>query len=340
MLQMTDRLVVTDLPGFRTAFAPDRLTLGLLFPIEAYSGDIPRMRNQERLARTAEAAGFAALWVRDVPLRVPEFGDVGQIYDPWVFLGWIAAHTRRIALGTASIVLPLRHPLHTAKAAASIDQLSGGRLLLGVASGDRPQEYPAFGAPFDQRQDAFREHLRLLRQALSEDFPVLASPYGEIRGVDLLPKPFGRELPVLVTGSSGQSPDWIAREGHGWLTYPRPPLRQRQVIAEWRSAVEAVAPGMFKPFAQSLYIDLTADPDHPPRPIHLGWRLGRNLLVELLEELRGSGANHVILNLKYGTRPAEEVLEELAAHVAPRFPAMVGDADEDGPATSPGAGPR
>ena len=70
-----------------------------------------------------------------MPLRDPSFGDIGQVYDPWVYLGWIAAQTRTIALATGSIILPLRHPLHTAKASASIDQLSGGRFVLGVASG-------------------------------------------------------------------------------------------------------------------------------------------------------------------------------------------------------------
>jgi luciferase-type oxidoreductase len=114
-----------DCVGFRRMFAPGRLTVGVFFPIEAFSGDEPTMRGQERLARHAEDLGFAALWFRDVPLRDPNFGDVGQVYDPWVYLGWIAAQTSAIALATGSIVLPLRHPLHTAKAAASVDRLSG-----------------------------------------------------------------------------------------------------------------------------------------------------------------------------------------------------------------------
>ena len=135
-------------------FAPGRLTLGVFFPIEAFQRDEPTMRDQERLARRAEELGFAALWTRDVPLRDPNFGDIGQVYDPWVWLGWIAAQTRTIALATGSIILPLRHPLHTAKAAASVDQLTGGRLVLGVASGDRPVEFPAFGVDADAARRA------------------------------------------------------------------------------------------------------------------------------------------------------------------------------------------
>src|SRR4029079_1702567 len=118
-----------------------------------------------------------ALWTRDVPLRDPNFGDVGQIYDSWVWLGWIAAQTPTIALATGSIILPLRHPLHTAKAAASVDRLSGRRLVLGVASGDRPVEFPAFGVAFEKRDALFRENLRVLRQVLEEDFPELHSHY-------------------------------------------------------------------------------------------------------------------------------------------------------------------
>ncbi len=164
--------------GFHRAFQPDRLTLGLMFPIEAYGlehWDMPTMEGQVELAKRAEELGFAALWCRDVPLRDPDFGDVGQIYDPWVWLGYITAHTERIALGTGSIILPLRHPLHVAKAAASVDQLSGGRLILGVASGDRPIEFPAFGVEHRTRGARFRDCYDFFRRALEESFPVIDS---------------------------------------------------------------------------------------------------------------------------------------------------------------------
>src|SRR4051812_47174054 len=113
----------TSLPGYRRVFAPDRLTLGVFFPIEAFAGDRPTMVDQIELSRHAEQSRVAALWVRDVPLRDPSFGDVGQVYDPWVWLGYIAAATRDIALATGAIVLPVRHVLHVAKAAASVDRL-------------------------------------------------------------------------------------------------------------------------------------------------------------------------------------------------------------------------
>eukprot|EP01027_Heterolobosea_sp_BB2_P016398 GEZU01023353.1.p1 GENE.GEZU01023353.1~~GEZU01023353.1.p1 ORF type:complete len:281 (+),score=70.76 GEZU01023353.1:485-1327(+) len=277
------------------------------------------MKNQVELAKRAEELGFAAVWFRDVPLRDPNFGDVGQIYDPWVYMGFIAAQTKSIALATGSIIFTLEHPLHIAKAASSVDQLSGGRLVMGIASGDRPIEYPAFGESFQQREQKFREAVAYFRAATTEDFPVVQSPLGIMIGsVDLLPKPTARRgIPLLITGYSRQTLPWIAEHGDGWLFYPQPPERQKKVVEEWRKSTSP----HFKPFAQSLYVDLTEDPDTPPLPIHLGYRLGRNHLLELLRKMQNVvGVNHIVLNLKYGSRPAGEVLEEIGKYIAPEFP--------------------
>lgn len=319
---------VTEANGFRKMFAPGRLSLGVFFPIEAFKGDQPTMRNQDHLARRAEELGFAALWFRDVPLRDPNFGDIGQVFDPWVYLGWIAAQTRTIALATGSIILPVRHPLHTAKAAASIDQLTRGRFVLGVASGDRLIEFPAFGIDPDERDMLFRENLRVINEVLADNFPTVQSSYGTLFGTaDLVPKPSGR-LPIMVTGNSRQGLEWIAEHSDGWITYPRSVAQQAEVVRRWRGAVEAVAPGVFKPFAQSFYVDLSDDPDEPPRPIHLGIRGGRHALFRLLDELRSGGVNHVILNLKYGTRNAAEVLDEIGQEVLPLLDASQKTAPE------------
>lgn len=308
-------------PGFRRMFAPGRLTVGMLFPIEAYKGDVPSMQGQVELARLVERLGFAALWFRDVPLRDPDFGDVGQIYDPWVYLGFILAQTQDIALATGSIVLPLRHPLHIAKAAASVDRLSNGRLVMGIASGDRPAEYPAFAVDFATRGERFRDTLRYFRAATEAEFPAIETPLGRLDGLDLLPKPSAGHIPVLVTGHSQQELPWIAEHADGWLYYPRSISRQEQSIKEWRELTRRYCPGTFKPFAQSLYVDLTDDPNAEPEPIHLGFKMGRNLLIDLLRQLREVGVNHVAINLKYSSRPAAEVLDEIGREVLPLFPA-------------------
>ena len=304
--------------AYNSVFQPGKLTLGLFFPIESYSGSIPTMLHQVELAKRAEEIGFSALWFRDVPMHVPSFGDVGQIYDPWVYMGYMAAHTTRVALITGSIILPLRHPIHTSKAASSIDQLSKGRLIVGVASGDRPQEYPAFNKDINIRTELFQEAVQFIRQ-LNEDFPHIHSRFGQISGdIDLLPKSTGSRIPLLVTGYSGQNLEWIARNSDGWIYYPRNVRAQEALVTQWRSTLQILGlPD--KPFSQSFYIDLVENPLAEPTPIHLGYRLGRKRLAELLYALQNAGVNHLVFNLKYSSRPAAEIIEELGEFILPHF---------------------
>ncbi|MEL7148036.1 MAG: LLM class flavin-dependent oxidoreductase, partial [Bacteroidota bacterium] len=126
--------------AFSKVAIESKLTVGLVFPLEAYNGAIAKMENQEQLAKRAEQLGFSALWFRDVPFHDPSFGDAGQLYDPWIYMTHIMNHTKEIALGSASIILPLRHPVHTVKSVNSLQLLSNNRLIMGVASGDRPIE--------------------------------------------------------------------------------------------------------------------------------------------------------------------------------------------------------
>ncbi|MDP3890821.1 LLM class oxidoreductase [Nocardioides sp.] len=305
--------------AYHDVFAPGRLTLGLFFAIESYAGAVPTMAHQLDLARRADELGFAALWVRDVPLLDLGFGDAGQVYDPYVWLGQVSAVTRRIALGTAGLVLPLRHPLHVAKALASVDTLTRGRMIAGLSTGDRHVEYPLFGRDFEARGESFRQGLLDVRKTLGGGLPGVAPGQGSLPGVQPLPTARYGRIPLLSIGSSQQSLQWLATHADGWVTYPRPLAQQQAVSAAWRAALAEAQGGAFKPFAQSLYIDLVAEPSAERTPVHLGYRLGRDALLRLLDELRSMGVSHVLLNLKYGRRPAAEVVEELGEHVVPSF---------------------
>ncbi len=163
--------------AYNEVFQPDQMSIGLVIPIENYaSGPVPAMEHHLKRVQLAEQLGFKAVWVRDVPLHVPSFGDAGQTFDPFTYLGYLAGQTQQIALGVASVALPLHHPMHVAKSAATIDQLSGGRLILGVASGDRFEEYPALGMDHGGRGKLFREAFAYIREA-RQDFPVLATKH-------------------------------------------------------------------------------------------------------------------------------------------------------------------
>lgn len=304
--------------AYNSIFQPGKMSLGIFFAIEAYDGSIPEMKNQVELAQRAEDLGFSALWFRDVPMHDPMFGDVGQIYDPFVYMAYIAGQTKRISLVTGSIILPLRYPIHVAKAAASIDVLTKGRLVLGVASGDRHLEYPAFNKAVSEKAELFKESFSYIRK-LNTDFPVINSRLGSVFGdLDLLPKAYGTKLPLLVTGHSGQSLEWIAANSDGWIYYPRDVRDQKLIVDKWRQTLKETG-SKDKPFAQSFYIDLVKDPDASPVPIHLGYQLGRKALLEILLNLRNIGVNHIVFNLKYGSRPAFEVLEEIGEFILPSF---------------------
>ena len=200
--------------------------------------------------------------------------------------------------------------------------------MLGVAWGDRPVEFPAFGVDIEQRAVLFREYFEVIRRVLEREYPMLKWTAGVLSAnADLVPKPLGR-LPMLVTGNSGQPLSWVAGHAGGWTTSPRGIHPQAEAATRWRDEAHATRPGAFKPFVQSLYVDLADDAHLPPTPIHLGFRAGRHFLLSFLESLRGVGVNHVILNFKYGERPASEVLEEIGTEVLPRL----ADAHADKPA--------
>ena len=305
--------------AYNSTFQPGRLSLGLVVPLENYTaGPVPTMTRHVERVQLAEELGFSAIWLRDVPFNVPSFGDAGQMFDPFVYLGLLAGKTERIALATGSIVLPLRHPAHVAKASASVDVLSGGRLILGVASGDRPEEYPALNLPLSERGERFRASFDYIRR-MWEDSAAFENTYGSPDGgMDMLPKPASGKLPMLITGGSQQDPDWIARNGEGWITYPRNIPVQARIIGDWRQRVKR-AGGPDKPVSQSLYIDLTEDPDTPPQPIHLGFRSGANHLRAYLVSLQEIGVNHVAINLRFNQADIETTMKRLAGDILPDF---------------------
>ena len=298
--------------GYQRLFSPQRLTVGLVVPIEAYpDSPLPGLHAHVQRVQRAEELGFGAVWLRDIPFNVPAFGDAGQIHDPFVYLGLLAGQTRSITLGVSSIVLPLRHPVHVAKAAASVDVLSGGRLVLGVASGDRPQEYPRFGVDYASRGEGFRASYAAIRE--------LTAPQAQADGLEVLPKPHSGRLPMMITGSSQQSNEWLAQHGDGWMTYPREAPIQSRLIAQYRQRSQAQGLTA-RPVMEPLYIDLAEDPQAPAQKIHLGYRLGVHRLRDYLHQRQQIGVNHVALNLRFNRAPTEHTLQQLADHVLAHFP--------------------
>jgi len=264
----------------------------------------PDLQRHAELAKLADRLGFRALWLRDVPLYDPSFGDAAQVFEVFTYLGYLAGITDNILLGTAAVVLPLREPVLTLKSAASVDQLSGGRLLLGVASGDRPVEYPVFGRDFDRRGAAFREQVAMLRDWGDTHLPP---------GIRLLPQP-AAPLPLLVAGLAQQSPAWIGEQMDGWLAYPGTPEDHA-----WRSAQWRAVSGGGKPYVSFIHLDLDADADMPLQRFRFGGRTGRDGLIAELQAMRAAGVQHIGLQLRQNRRPLAETMQEIAEYVLPVF---------------------
>ena len=321
-------------PGYRRMFAPDALTLGIFLPLRAYQGDLRVLAGQAQLVSEIDRLGFAAVWVRDIPLYDPGFGDAGQVFEPFTYLAFLAAQTRDITLATGSAIFSLRHPIDLAKAATTIDQLSGGRLVMGIASGDRPLEFPAYGLDRGQRGERFAQAVGYFRQLMRSGLQSIDSPLGHFDNAGFLPGPRHGAIPLMVTGSSGQALPWIGEHADGWLTFPEAthdhqgPQRLAEKIRTWRALIPD---GGFRPHMTNEWIDLVSDPDYPRTPLNGGHilRTGRKGLLDLLAQWQAAGVNHGALGIQHSQRPAAEVIQELAEEVLPHFPSHSGGPSTD-----------
>jgi len=298
--------------GYRRLFDTPALSFGLGLPLTGERTATPAVEDEVALATHAESVGFDGLWARDVPTYWPKFGDAGGAFDTWPLLSYLAARTDDVALGTSSVVLPLRHPIHVAKSAASVDRLSDGRLVLGVASGDRDPEYAAFGVDADARGERVRESVTALRTLWREEYPTLDGSWGELDGeLDVLPKPTTDTLPLLPTGHARQSVEWIADHGDGWLFYHLPDDTLQTYLEKWRNLAGE------KPFVIAVRVELADDPDADPEHLHLGYRAGVEWFREYFRRLDDYGLDHVIVSLQADdperamTRFADEIIDDL-----------------------------
>ena len=165
-----------------------------------------------------EALGFDSLWVWDhIFLGVePHF----PIIDSLSLLTAVGARTKRIKLGTGVLILPLRNPLLLAKQLSSMDQLSQGRLLLGVASGWYKREFDSVGVPFEKRGKIMDENLTIMTRLWTEDVVAGDYPPYQMKAAVMFPKPHQRPRPpILIGGYVDRVLKRAGVAGDGWLTY-------------------------------------------------------------------------------------------------------------------------
>ena len=200
------------------------------------------------VARSAEDAGFDACYVTDHPFPSDRWlADGGHhALDPWVALSFAAAATTRLRVQTHIAVLPYRNPFITASAVASLDVLSGGRLIVGVAAGYLRGEFRALGADFEERNERSDEALVAIKRALTEEGVVAEGPGWKARGNTLLPHPVQKPHPPFWVGGNSRrairrAVDLVDRYGQraGEHLADEPPA-VRNLVGRWTASPGAV----------------------------------------------------------------------------------------------------
>ncbi len=202
------------------------------------------------VARAAEQAGFDSVWTAEhVVLPDPQTPDSPisaqtPLLDPAVSLSHVAAHTKSIRLATGIIILPQRNPVVLAKELASVDVISGGRLIFGVGAGYLPTEFEAVGACFEERGERTQEYIEAIRALWTQDKPRFAGPSVSFEDINAFPRPVQQPHPPIVLG--GMSPPALrraARCGNGWYGFALDVPTTKSCIAQLRVAERPPALG-------------------------------------------------------------------------------------------------
>ena len=264
------------------------------------------------IARVADLAGFDYLASCDhvaIPRRLASAMSTVW-YDPVATLAFLAGVTERVRLLSHVAVVGLRHPLLTAKQYATLDHLSGGRLVLGVGAGHVQEEFEALGVDFEQRGAVLDEAIDALRAALGpEEFPEHHGKRYNFEGLGQRPRPAQQHVPLWVGGSSPAAVRRAALKGDGWLPQGDPRDRLPDQIAELkRLRTEA---GLSDP----LTIGAITEPLYLSTPT---WEVGRRTLTgaperiaESLRAYRAMGVHQI--QVRFRCRSRAELTDQMAA---------------------------
>jgi probable F420-dependent oxidoreductase len=218
---------------------PDSLPIGCTLPTSGAAADPAAIG---ALAQVAEDLGFDSVWISDhvvIPERISSsypYSPDGRFptpptqpyLEPLATLGYLAGITRRVRLGTAVLILPYRHPLLTAKMVGTLDNLSGGRIDLGVGAGWMREEFEALGASsevYDHRGAATDEQLRILRSVWTQDVAAHDAGFYPFARLGVHPHPVQKpHPPIWIGGHTRPALRRAGRFGDGWLPIGgRPP---------------------------------------------------------------------------------------------------------------------
>ena len=177
------------------------------------------------VAAAAEAAGFSGFGFTDHPAPTQRWLESGghDALDPFVAMGFAAAHTTTLRLIPNVVVLPYRNPFVVAKAGATLDLLSGGRFTLAVGVGYLKREFAALGVEFDERADLVEEALQVIRSVWTADDITFEGRHFTANGITAHPRPVTQpHPPIWIGGNTGAARRRVAAYGDGWCPFPAP----------------------------------------------------------------------------------------------------------------------
>lgn len=221
-----------------------------------------------RVARAAEAAGFESLWTGEhVVLPDPQVAPSPlppsyPLLDPAVSLAFLAAHTRTIKLGTGIIILPQRNPLVLAKELASVDVVSGGRLIFGLGVGYLKAEFDALGVPFDLKGARAIDYLKAMQALWTQDAPAYAGRFVSYANIQSRPQPVQSPIPIVIGGHSPEAFRRAVAHAHGWYGFALDVEATARCIAGLAEAAQVVQrPASLGPLEISITPAGTLDSD-------------------------------------------------------------------------------
>jgi probable F420-dependent oxidoreductase len=299
------------------------MKLGICVPHYGRPIEVGRMLE---VVRRAEERGLDSVWVTDhviVPRDLPIiYRD--HMLDPLAVLPWMAGITQRISLGTSVLILPYRSPIPAAKLLASVDVLSGGRLIFAAAVGWMEGEFAALGVPIKERASRTDEALELIRALWTQEYPEIQTRRHRLAGVKASPMPLQKPRPpILIGGSSEGAFRRVARLGDGWhaSSTDLETFRQGQeaVLRSWKEAGREGTP------IWTLRVPLFIEGIHRAA-VDMTLLRGRYAIqgsvtrvVETLRGFQALGCGHVALEVSYATFPAVlETIDVLAREVRPQ----------------------
>jgi probable F420-dependent oxidoreductase len=172
-----------------------------------------------RWVRVVEGLGYHSIMTSDHVVITPDVAAAypAPFYEPISTLAWLAGVTEKLEIGTTVLIVPYRNPLETARALANIDQLSGGRLILGVGIGWAEQEFASLKVPYRERGAITNEYLASIKQLWTEEIASYEGKYVSYRDVDTAPRPMRKpHPPIWVGGASDAALRRTIRLGDAW----------------------------------------------------------------------------------------------------------------------------